>query len=303
MTSCSVEDVSCLCVFNDLGLEHGIEHAWDLPLRMTFGLSHTPELPNPHTSLSIITVSSGHVSESAWMAGKGKRVGVRIVVDGDPDAGPWRAVYEPYWQAHGTGWGSAEVTLGTQNRVPVARALYLFLRFWISELIRLRGGLVVHAAAVRRPQGAVLLVAPSRGGKTTFVRTHGGNDVLGDDHAILVLRQGRFFVVPSPFPGREGTVAGAKEAPLWQIAALFKGAAPVVEDFPPSEAVGLLIRNSFMAFSSTQGRQRLLDRVVDLTIDSPVARLTSTLDLPPWQALEEWRDRADRVTEGTGGGI
>jgi hypothetical protein len=131
------------------------------------------------------------------------------------------------------------------------RASVIF--FAVSELLRRSGLFAVHAAAVERDGRALLLLAPSGGGKTTAMLSllQAGWGLLSDDHPILCDGADGIEVLPFPvaprvtaataarFPGLDiAPPAGAKcEAPVGPVGRAARPAALLlteIADWPSS---------------------------------------------------------------------
>lgn len=209
------------------------------------------------------------------------------VREGDPASGPWRLGQEPLWVAEGD--GLATVTVGiVGHAVPAAPEFGLrqFLRYFVSEALLALGGLALHAAAVARPEGATVFLATSGGGKTTLVRRHAGVGALADDMALVVPGRGRDWIVPSPFPGREGLPATGHAAPLVRIVDLLKGESPRCTRLATAEAVALLVLRSKVPDHAQPVRERVLDAALRLAREPGVVRLGLPLDRSPWAILD-----------------
>lgn len=70
--------------------------------------------------------------------------------------------------------------------------------FW-APFFPLFGGVMVHSSAVVREAGAVLLLAPDEGGKTTAARTAPWQTILSDDQNVVRKGAGGFQVHSTPW--------------------------------------------------------------------------------------------------------
>lgn len=205
-------------------------------------------------------------------------------VDGEVGGGRWSVLNRrPAWTCEGSGLSSVRLVL--RGREPGA-ALASFLKFLLSEVLVRTGGLAVHGAAVRRPGGAIVALAPSGGGKTTLVRTFGGHDTIGDDYSAFAPASDGWVVFPVPFSGREGTVAEAPAAPLRLIAELGKAEVPSWRPFGRAAAVSLIVHHALLYTRSLSVRTALLDTAGRLVRSVPAGRLGFNLVDPPWSCVD-----------------
>jgi len=209
------------------------------------------------------------------------------VREGDPAAGPWRLGQDPLWVAEGDGLERVTVEIvGQPAPAGPEYGLRQFLRYFVTEALLARGGMALHAAAAARPVGASVFLAASGGGKTTLVRNHAGADALADDIALIVPGRGGPWVVPSPFPGREGLPAPGRAAPLARLVDLVKGPPAGCHPLPPAEAVALLVLRAKVPDAAMPVRERVLDAALRLARAPGVVRLGLPIDRSPWSILE-----------------
>jgi hypothetical protein len=209
------------------------------------------------------------------------------VREGDPARGPWRLGHDPLWVAEGDGLASVTVRI-VELPAPAAPEFGLrqFLRYYVSEALLALGGLALHAAAATRPEGATVFLAPSGGGKTTLVRRHAGAGALSDDMALVVPGRGGPWVVPSPFPGREGVSTTGTAAPLVRIVDLRKGEPPNWMRLSIADAVTLLVLRAKVPDNALPVRERVLDSALRLAQEPGVLRLGLPIDRSPWTILD-----------------
>jgi len=209
------------------------------------------------------------------------------VREGDPARGPWRLGQDPLWMAQGDGLEQVAVEIVT-HPTPAGPeyGLRQFLRYYVSEALLALGGLALHAAAVARPEGATVFLAPSGGGKTTLVRRHSGAGALADDMALVVPGRGGPWVVPSPFPGREGVAATGLAAPLVRIVDLLKGETLARVRLPTADAVALLVLRAKVPDGARPVRERVIDAALRLAREPGMERLGLPIDRSPWTLLD-----------------
>ncbi len=214
-----------------------------------------------------------------------------LVVRGTFGEGVWQAQYAGRylrWKARGRGLEQVRVGLAlTGEEAEDGYCMRSFIRFFLAELLARNGGVALHAGAVARPEGAVVFMARSGGGKTTLVRTFGRGRGLGDDFVLIVPEGGGFRVVPSPVAGREGTPIEGEASPLWRLCEMVKGEDTQVEPMPDSEQVAAIMRHAVLFTGDLVARRTLLDTVLRLAQSVGVLRLTQSLAVPPWEALKD----------------
>jgi radical SAM protein with 4Fe4S-binding SPASM domain len=198
----------------------------------------------------------------------------------------WRFERRPHWIAEGEGTRHVRARILATSTAGRRVAERSFVRFLLSEALLASGGVALHAAAVARPRGAVVLMADSGGGKTTFARRFGDSDALADDFCLVAPSGEGFEVVPSPFPGRERLPAEGRAARLWRLAELAKARGPAFHPLGMADAVAAVLRHAIASSKGHDARGRLLDVAVRVASSVPAGRLEFGLDRDPWPALE-----------------
>jgi hypothetical protein len=95
------------------------------------------------------------------------------------------------------------VALARDPNEPLGRIMDNIARFLAARAAMDRGGFAMHGAGVVRDDKAHVFAGPSRSGKSTAVGLSGPGCSLGDDFAIVVPRDGRWFVPALPFDNAE----------------------------------------------------------------------------------------------------
>jgi hypothetical protein len=207
--------------------------------------------------------------------------------DGDLLAGPWRRGQEPLWVAEGRGLAEVRVVIHGRDVEVAAYGLRQFLRHFAADALLALGGVVLHGAAVARPGGAAVFLAPEGGGKTTLARRHAGTGLLADDTVLVVPGRDGPWVLPSPFRGREGTPATGRAAPLRWLADLHKGGdAGACQALPRPEAVAAVVARAKADGAVPGVRNRLMDVALGLADHPGVLRVQLPWDADPWTLLE-----------------
>ena len=197
----------------------------------------------------------------------------------------WTASAPVWWEAEGRGLEEVHCRIWTDGPGGPRLAVRSLLRFLVAEVAVRTGGLAVHAAAVSRPEGAVVLLAPSGGGKTTLACTFGRDAVLADDFCLISPVGDRFRVPVSPLPGREGLVPTGRPAWLWRVAQVVKADEVAFAPLPRAEAVRAVLGSSIL-FSRDKGAlDALLGTAIRLLTETVVGRLWATLEHEPWGVM------------------
>jgi hypothetical protein len=186
------------------------------------------------------------------------------------------------YRASSKGVASAELSADGDL---MAEHLSAICRAAMSQALSQEGGALIHAAAAIVDGRAILLVAPSEGGKTTLsgLLASAGAPILSDE--TIALRPlvggggerfnayGTFFWSGPTLP----TVPGGW--PLQAVAFLEKG--PLgAEPLPQAEALGRFLREWHVA-SDTESVSRALRIATKILESAPAHRLSFGLDDPP----------------------
>lgn len=170
-------------------------------------------------------------------------------------------------------------------------------------LLRLRGGVVLHACVVDTGDGAVVLTGPKGAGKSTLAAAL-GLPVLSDDLAPIAWRDGRPWVEPgyprlrlwddtravlAAGPACPRVLAGMDKymvpverfrpdpLPLRAILQLADGPEPAVEEVGEARGVAVLMGALYAPYLRSASRD--LPAVVDLARRCPVSRLLRPVGL------------------------
>lgn len=117
----------------------------------------------------------------------------------------------------------------------------------IADLAFGRGarGLLVHAASAVVGGRSFVFAGSSGQGKSTLIGNTPGDLALSDEHSVLTLHDGRWFVWPSPFWNWDrhfdGAVEDNRAYPLAALVFLEQASSTHFELLGPSEALALLM--------------------------------------------------------------
>lgn len=167
---------------------------------------------------------------------------------------------------------------------PTPAALRAALRFVVSLALLERGGLLLHAAALRRDGAAYVLFGPSGAGKSTAAALSAGRaEVLTDELCGLVPGPWRAF--GTPFAGQLAGRTMPGEAPVRVLAMLEQ--APEVSTGPAGEpeAVRRLYAQVFRPSHDPGRHARWLGACRSAATEVPCTRLRFRKDPSFWEVL------------------
>ncbi len=123
-----------------------------------------------------------------------------------------------------------------------------------------QGGVLLHAAGVAFPTGALVIVGPSGAGKSTLARSAvaAGGALLSDETVGL---HPAGLVYGSPFRSDPDMVPVLAEARLARLVAVVKGGAEATESLPPAEAARVVLQQAYRPPPELGGLRELVARV------------------------------------------
>lgn len=218
-----------------------------------------------------------------------------LFVDGAATAGPPPAALQPRPRvAAGAGglvqdwWG---VHLAVEGRV--ARAAILpegtnhfenLLRLVVARSLLERGGVLLHAAGVRRGAHGLAIAGRSGAGKSTLALRIERDDLLGDD-LLGVARGERGWTLHSlPFISSRRIDVPRAEAPLSALVFPKHAEGARARRVSPREALPMLAQ-CVVSFSTERLESTILDRLTALVSAVPAIVLELDLVTPVWPAL------------------
>jgi hypothetical protein len=123
-----------------------------------------------------------------------------------------------------------------------------------------QGGVLLHAAGVAFPAGALAIVGPSGAGKSTLAReaVEAGGALLSDETVGL---HPSGLVYGSPFRSDPDMVPVLREARLVRLAWVVKGASEAAEPLPAAEAARVVLQQAYRPPPELVGLGELVARV------------------------------------------
>ncbi|MGH9324040.1 MAG: hypothetical protein ACRD21_16450 [Vicinamibacteria bacterium] len=176
--------------------------------------------------------------------------------------------------------------LSTEEPGSFHGALENFLRVHMAHAMVLRGGLLVHSAAVLSAAGAAhLFVGPSGAGKSTVARLaqSTGRRVVSDD---LNLIAPDFTLAASPFRSEIGSRESGFH-PLRGIYRLVKGTEDTLHPMGEGEALASLVACAPFVNQSRFLANRLWSNLEALSRNAPTSVLTFRREGTFWPLLEK----------------
>jgi|GEM_PF-3787778 len=193
----------------------------------------------------------------------------------------WRASFDPLRGVCEGRFGDTEVTELERNRVQT------LTRMLLGQFVLNKGGLTFHASSMTR-NGQGFLFAGGRGaGKTTSVRRWPGDQVLGDEHAVVVPERDGYTLYSTPYSGREGTPSDGGYAPLNAVFLLAKDSKTWTEPLKPAQAFRELVPHLIHISGDQKDNQALYDGLMTLVTNIPTFRLHVSLTEPFWPTIED----------------
>ena len=239
-----------------------------------------------------------HAIHQGYKSNATAQVTVRLLRDPSIDSGPrhpiatrqgsihhlaywgWRALYDEKTGLCEARFGTTTVQALEENRV---RTL---TRMLLGQYILSQGGLGFHASSMVKNSRGYLFVGPRGAGKTTSVLQWPGDQILGDEHAIIRPTALGFDLHSTPYSGREGTLADGGTAPLAGLFVLAKDTWTWSETLSPAHAFRELIPHVIHVSRAQEDNQKVCD-VLDVLVNQyPVHRLYVSLQHPVWPTVE-----------------
>ncbi len=145
----------------------------------------------------------------------------------------------------------------------------------LMHALSLRGGLLMHGAAIAGPRGGFLVVGPSGAGKTTMARAAAelpGARVLSDERSVVRPTPDGWVLDGTPWYG-EGQFAERVTVPLLGVMWLEQSDRDETAPLSPARAIANLYGCHFAPYWSERAQVRMLDNLERLVREVPVAIL------------------------------
>jgi len=193
-----------------------------------------------------------------------------------PDAlSPWKAaIMDPFRNR-------VDIWVNRIEGESISCPLFAIDLLLFSYLLLSRGGLIIHAAAVKIGEEAYLFPAPSGGGKSTWSDLMAGNPewtVLGEDKVIVRKVNNSYQVFGTPWNPRPEYL-GADNAPLRGIYFLSHSKENRILKIGGAEAASRLLQQASLPFQSRQEMEQALIIVEEIAETTPAYQFGFRPDL------------------------
>ncbi|HZS41918.1 MAG TPA: hypothetical protein VFF06_34045 [Polyangia bacterium] len=168
--------------------------------------------------------------------------------------------------------GGLEGRLLHRTDLHIAQLTYPLDQLLLTHALAIRGGVLMHGAAIAGPNGGFLVAGPSGAGKTTMARAaHGlpGARVLSDERSVVRPTADGWVIDGTPWYG-EGQFAERATVPLRGVMWLEKSDRDEIAPMAGARALANLYRCHFAPYWSTANAERTLDNLERLVREVPV---------------------------------
>jgi len=152
----------------------------------------------------------------------------------------------------------------------------------LSNLLPLRGGMLIHCSGVRWGKHTLLFPAVSTSGKSTIANILDRNRavrVIDDEANVLWKRApGRYEIQRYPFRDPVGVAQNEQRFPVSYIFFLCGKGANDIRPLTQKEALRLLLRNTFQVLLNSKGMERMLEVASHVVKDVPCFALSFKKD-------------------------
>src|ERR1700716_1203236 len=160
------------------------------------------------------------------------------------------------------------------------------LRIVHTLLLARKGGFLVHASSAIRNGRAFLFAGISGAGKTTMAMLSPPDvSLLTDEISYVIMQDGRYTAVGTPFFGELARVGENLRAPIECLYLLAKGPENKIEPVVGAEAVRGVIGNILFFARETEFVKLVFDAAFDFVGRVPVRRLTFVPDSRVWELI------------------
>lgn len=178
--------------------------------------------------------------------------------------------------------GRADLTISSQYP---AEEIEYFLRVIYALLAFHQGGLLFHAAGIRRNGRGYLFFGHSGSGKTTIARLSTDDTVLNDDLVLILPADAGWRIYATPFWNPTQVAPTRQDAPLTAMFRLIQNQSVFTETLRSSQAVAEMISNVPVIPDDPQRTPDLLGRCRRLLRSVPAYRLHFLPDDSFWHAV------------------
>jgi hypothetical protein len=191
------------------------------------------------------------------------------------ERGDFRAEFNP-----ATARGRIQQTINPYSLDSVLRIVH-------TILLARKGGFLVHASSAIRNGRAFLFPGVSGAGKTTIARLAPPDAaLLTDEISYVILQDGAYFAVGTPFFGELARVGENLRAPIECVYLLAKGPENKIEPVAGAEAVRGLLGNILFFAQDHEIVKLVFDAAVDFAGRVPIRRLTFVPDARVWDLIK-----------------
>ena len=177
----------------------------------------------------------------------------------------------------------AELKLTTEY--PALEIEY-FVRSAFALLLFAAGGLLFHAAGIKRNGQAYLFFGHSGSGKTTVARLSPGAQVLNDDLVALLPANGGWVAHATPFWNPTQVRPGLSQGPVAGLYRLVQDRQVYCERVGAAQALAEVIASAPVISADLGRGPELVHRGLDLLTQVPVYRLHFLPDDSFWQVVD-----------------
>lgn len=176
-----------------------------------------------------------------------------------------------------------------KHNLRVAKNVYSLdsaLRVFLSRVLPVRQGLLLHAAGLIKDGRGFVFPGRSGAGKSTLVRQSPGGEALSDELVIVQKRQNRYHCYGTPFWGELAQAGRPLSAPLQALCFLKKGKTLSFQRLTPAAVIQRALAAVMHFSSQTQAAENVLDCLWDLTERVAGFELTFPKGKSVWPLLE-----------------
>jgi hypothetical protein len=180
---------------------------------------------------------------------------------------------------------------GVFRRGVIPVALECLLRVVYSSLAVERGGVLLHAAGVRRRGRGIIFPGRSGTGKSTIVGLASGEEEVLSDEILLVVKEGRSYRVwGTPFYGTNEQAVADRSAILWGIFLPVKDVRVRIEKTSPRTCLTRWLASVIFFRRDADSNERLLGAGEDIVRRVPFYTLHFRKDDEFWRRIRSLAD-------------